>query len=137
MDTSLFTFNHHNICIHILIYVDDIIVTDNFFIAISLLISTLSSEFTVKELGALSFFLGIQVIRTINGLHHHQGKYVTDILHWTKIVGAKPVSTPCCPSRKLSKFYGEPLSNLTKYWSIVGTLQYLTLTRPDILYGVN
>jgi hypothetical protein len=81
--------------------------------------------------------LGIQVIRTINGLHHHQGKYVTDILHWTKIVGAKPVSTPCCPSRKLSKFYGEPLSNLTKYWSIVGTLQYLTLTRPDILYGVN
>jgi hypothetical protein len=115
MDTSLFTFNHHNICIHILIYVDNIIVTDNSSTAISLFISTLSSEFTVKDLDALSFFLGIRVIRTIDGLHHHQGKYVTDILHRTKMVGAKPVSTPCCPSRKLSKFYSEPLSNPTKY----------------------
>lgn len=94
VDIFLFSYNHNNICIHVLIYVDDIIVIINYFPAISLIISTLGNEFAVKDLGPLSFFLGIQVTRTTDGLHLHQGKYVTDLLHRTKMVGAKPLSTP-------------------------------------------
>ncbi|XP_011001643.1 PREDICTED: uncharacterized protein LOC105108864 [Populus euphratica] len=91
----------------------------------------------VNDLGPLSFFLGIQVTRTTDGLHLHQVKYVTDLLHRTKMVGAKPLSTPCSFGGKLSKFSGGPLSDSTKYRSMVGALQYLTLTRPDIFYSVN
>jgi len=130
-------YNHNNICIHVLICVEDIVVIINSSHAISLIISTLSNEFAVKDLGPLSFFLGIQVTRTTDGLHLHQGKYVTDLLHRTKMVGAKPLSTPCSFGGKLSKFSGGPLSDSTKYRSVVGALQNLTLTRPDIFYSVN
>ena len=137
VDTSLFTFHHSTVCVFVLIYVDDIIVTSNADTAIDTLISNLGSEFAIKDLGELSYFLGIQVTKTENGLHLHQGKYVVDLLHRMKMTGAKPAPTPCISGAKLSKFSGDPLTDPTEYRSIVGALQYLTLTRPDISYSVN
>jgi histone deacetylase 1/2 len=62
---------------------------------------------------------------------------VTDLLHRIKLVGAKHVSTPCSFGGKLLKFSGDPLTNSIEYHSMVETLQYLTLTRPEISYSVN
>ena len=90
-----------------------------------------------KNIGLLSFFLSIQVTRIIPSLYLHQEKYVTDLLHRIKLVGAKHVSTPCSFGGKLLKFSGGPLADSTEYHSMVETLQYLTLTRPDISYIVN
>ncbi|KAF5471868.1 hypothetical protein F2P56_008632 [Juglans regia] len=82
--------------------IDDIIVTINTSSSIDALISKLSSEFAVEDLGPLSYFLGIQVTNTANGLHLHQVKYAVDLLHHMKMAGAKPAPTPCTLGGKLS-----------------------------------
>jgi transposase InsO family protein len=137
VDTSLFHYHSSSVSVFVLVYVDDIIVTSNSFPAITTLIDQLKNEFAVKDLGALSYFLGIQASRTTTGLHLHQGKYITDLLHRTKMVGAKPASTPCAAGGKLSRLHGDPLLDPREYRHIVGALQYCTLTRPDIAYSVN
>jgi hypothetical protein len=81
--------------------------------------------------------LGIQVTRTTHGLHLRQSKYILDVLHRARMVGAKPYSAPCVSGGKLSSQSGDPLSDISEYRSVVGALQYCTLTRPEIAYSVN
>ena len=109
-------------CIFMLIYVDDIIVTSNDVIAIDSLISNLGSKVAIKDLRLLSYLIGIHVTNTENGLHIHQEKYVIDLPHRMKIIGAKPAPTPCISGAKLSKLSGDPLTDPTEYRSIVGAL---------------
>jgi hypothetical protein len=137
VDSSLFMFHLHSIHVFVLIYVDDILVCSNSPSAISGLISHLQCEFAVKDLGPLSYFLGIQATRTHNALYLTQTKYITDLLRRTHMDGAKPASTPCTTAGKLSRFDGDPLNEPSEYRHIVGALQYCTLTRPDIAYSVN
>jgi hypothetical protein len=137
VDTSLFIFHQHSVHILFLIYVDDIIVTSNQPMAISALIVQLQREFAIKDLGPLSYFLGMQAYRTSNGLHLTQSKYIVDLLHRANMVGAKPYNSPCISGSKLSKFDGDPLPDPSLYRHLVGALQYCTLTRPDIAFSVN
>lgn len=122
VDTSLFYYHSHNFSVLVLIYVDDIIITSNSSNAISALIEHLECEFVVKDLGPLSYFFGIQASRAENALHLHQAKYITDLLHHTKIVGPKPASTSCVAGGKLSRFTGDPLVDPTEYRHIVRAL---------------
>jgi len=85
VDTSLFTYHHKSVHIFVLIYVDDIIVTGTNFIAISDMISNLQQDFALKDLGPLSYFLGIQATRNSKGIHLYQSKYIMDLLHKSKI----------------------------------------------------
>jgi hypothetical protein len=78
VDSSLFIYHHGPIKLYMLVYVDDIIVTGNDSNCIGLLISQLQQEFPLKDLGYLSFFLGIQVTCTAEGLHLSQSKYISD-----------------------------------------------------------
>jgi hypothetical protein len=137
VDSSLFIFIHGLIKIFVLVYVDDIIVTGTNLMAIQSLISTLQQQFPLKDLGNLSFFLGIQAHRTSDSLHLCQTKYVVDLLHRTGMLGSKPARSPCSSSSKLSKYDGEPLIDPFEYRSVVGALQYCTLTRPDLSFAVN
>ena len=82
-------------------------------------------------------FLGIEVIRQSTGLHLTQTKYIEDLLTKTRMIGATPITTPCLTSFQLSQYDGTPLENAIMYRSIVGALQYLTLTRPEITFVVN
>jgi hypothetical protein len=91
----------------------------------------------MKDLGALSYFLGIHVSRNNQGLHLNQAKYVLDLLHRVDMIGAKPYAAPFTSGKKLTKFDGDPLPDPSLYRHIVGVLQYCTLTRPDIAYSVN
>jgi hypothetical protein len=74
------------VIVFVLVQLDDIIVT--------------TLEFAMKDLLFLSFFLGIQAFRNQHGLHLNQQKYVTNLLHLTKMAGAKPASTSCAPTGK-------------------------------------
>jgi len=130
-------FHSQSVHIFLLIYVDDILVSSNSSSAISGLIARLQHDFAVKDLGALSYFLGIQAHRRPHALYLTQHKYVTDLLRRTHMDGAKPASTPRTTAGKLSRFDGEPLTDPSEYRHIVGALQYCTLTRPDIAYSVN
>lgn len=137
VDTSLFLHISGSTKIFLLIYVDDIIVTGTDVHLISALIARLQQEFPVKDLGPLNYFLGIQVTRTPDGLHLCQSKYVADLLTRTRMQDAKPAKSPCASGSKLSRLDGTALLDVTEYRSIVGALQYCTLTRPDIAFSVN
>ena len=138
-DTSLFIYNKSSVSIFVLIYVDDIIVTNSSDEAITALLKDLSAEFALKDLGDLHYFLGIEVKQHKDGLHLSQEKYATDLVKKAGLQSCKPAPTPLSSTEKLSLVEGEPLSseNGTKYRSLVGALQYLTLTRPDISFAVN
>lgn len=139
-DTSLFIYNKSTIIIFVLIYVDDIIVRSSSNEAVTALLQDLNSEFALKDLGDLHFFLGIEVKRNPEvGLHLSQEKYATDLLSKAGLQGCKPSPTPISSSDKLSLLEGDPLNSDdgTKYRSLVGGLQYLTLTRTDISFAVN
>jgi hypothetical protein len=125
--------------IFLLLYVDDIIVASSSASAIFDLLAALQNDLALKDLGSLHYFLGIEVTQARDGLQLSQKKYTNDLLQRIGMVSCKPVSTPLATSTKLSTHDGDLLSSedATKYRSIVGALQYLTLTRPDITYAVN
>jgi histone deacetylase 1/2 len=138
-DTSLFLYNKLGITIFVLIYVDDIIVTSSSDSAVSALLKDLNVHFAIKDLGPLHFFLGIEVKRLSDGLLLTQEKYANDLLSKVGLVGCKAAPTPLSSSEPLSLHEGTPLGSddSTQYRSIVGALQYLTLTRPDLAFSVN
>ena len=138
-DTSLFLYNKGGIIIFILIYVDDIIVTSSSDSAISALLHDLSNNFALKDLGELNFFLGIEVKKTSNGLILTQEKYAADLLTRVGMRNCTPCPTPLSTNEKLAINEGTPLGpeDSKQYRSIIGALQYLTLTRPDLSFSVN
>jgi hypothetical protein len=138
-DVSLFIFNKGGIQMYILIYVDDIIIVSSSSSATDRLLALLQAEFAVKDLGSLSYFLGIEVHHTPTGLLLTQRKYIQDILKRTNMASCSSVPTPMLPTDKLMLASGDPLSteDSTRYRSVVGALQYLSLTRPDISFCVN
>ncbi|XP_023881757.1 uncharacterized mitochondrial protein AtMg00810-like [Quercus suber] len=136
-DSSLFVFASHQTIIYLLVYVDDIIITGNSSSQVSHLVTALSKAFELKDLGALSYFLGIQIVPSKFGLTLCQSKYAFNVLHRFKMENSKPTKTPCCPSVRLTPFDGSALSDPTEYRSMVGALQYLTFTRPDLAFSVH
>ena len=77
---------------------------------VSTLIWTLQQEYSLKDLGALTYFLGIHAVRSSQGLHLSQFKYFTELLHLAHMVGAKSCSIPTTSSSKLSLLDGISLS---------------------------
>uniref|UniRef100_A0A2N9HWG7 Reverse transcriptase Ty1/copia-type domain-containing protein n=1 Tax=Fagus sylvatica TaxID=28930 RepID=A0A2N9HWG7_FAGSY len=136
-DSSLFICHTSTVKIYVLIYVDDIIITSSSSVAIDHLLSSLQADFAVKDLGSLKFFLGVKVIPTTNGVLLSQQRYIKDILTRTKMLEAKPITTPIFSSTSLSTYEGEPFPDHILFRSTVGALQYLSITRPDIAFCVN
>ncbi|KAM1225391.1 hypothetical protein ACFX2G_045116 [Malus domestica] len=136
-DSSLFVKHAGESVVILLLYVDDIIITGSSSAAITQVIHSLKTEFDIKDLGTLHFFLGIQITRHTNGLFLSHTKYIRDLLHKTEMIGSKSCDTPCLPYNRLLKDDGQPYNNPTMYKSIVGALQYLTFTRPDIAFSVH
>ena len=136
-DSSLFIYHSPVVTIYFLIYVDDLIVTASQPSAIDTLLRHLQLDFAIKDLGNLNFFLGLEVLPTTNGLLLSQKRYILDLSSKTKMLDAKPLSSPMASSTSLSAFEGDPLPNATLYRSTVEALQYLSLTSPDITFTVN
>jgi hypothetical protein len=137
-DTSLFYLNTSKLVTFILVYVDDIIVASSKSNATVALLNKLSDEFTLKDLGDLHYFLGIEVSKIKEGIVLTQEKYANDILRRAGMTQCKPCTTPMSTSEKLVINKGTLLrpKEATRYRSIVGALQYLTLTRPEICFAV-
>jgi hypothetical protein len=138
-DVSLFIFNKANIQIYMLIYVGDIIIISSSMRATNKLLLQLQEDFAIKDLGSLHYFLGIEVAHHPDRLVLTQRKYIRDLLAKTNMFTSKGVPTPMLPTNKLSLDGGELLSpeNATRYRSVVGALQYLLLTRPNLSFSVN
>lgn len=136
-DSSLFVFRKQGMVLYTLVYVDDIIITGNSTAKVNECISKLASSFSIKDLGSLHYFLGVEVIPTSTGLFLSQHKYIVDLLERTKMTDAKAVLTPLSTSIALTKDDSSPNTDATFYRSTIGSLQYLSMTRPDIAFPVN
>jgi hypothetical protein len=123
-DSSLSFFNKGGVIIFGLIYVDDIIVASSTPNATQVLLKQLDQEFALKDLGELSYFLGIEVNQTKNGIMLTQEKYAGDLLKRVGMSNCKGVSTPLAANEKLLATKGVPLGlvDATQYRSIVGAL---------------
>jgi transposase InsO family protein len=136
-DSSLFTYKAGSVIAFLLLYVDDIVLTGNNSSFITQLISALSKVFELKDMGSLSYFLGLQIQRSTQGLTITQTKYATDFLTKHNMVNCSPCKTPCVPHVRLSAHCGQPIADAHAYRSLVGALHYLTFTRPDISFAVH
>lgn len=137
-DPSLFTLSSPTCCTYVLVYVDDIIITGGSSVLIQHLVDKLNSSFALKQLGKLDYFLGVQVTHLSDGsLLLNQTKYIEDLLERANMSEANALPTPMISSSKLSKFGGTCMNDPFLYRSIVGALQYATITRPDISFAVN
>ncbi|WMV24733.1 hypothetical protein MTR67_018118 [Solanum verrucosum] len=80
---------------------------------------------------------GIEVAQSGHGIAITQRKYALDILEDVGMLGCKQVDSPMDPNTKLIPRQGEPLKNRSRYWRLVGKLNYLTITRPDISFVIS
>ncbi|BBG93819.1 hypothetical protein Prudu_001943, partial [Prunus dulcis] len=89
-------------------------------------IQLLATRFSVKNLGSLHYFLGVEVLPTATGLVISQHKYIHDLLVNTKMDGEKVVSTPLSTFDSLVLHNGSSLTDAIPYRRLVGVLQYLS-----------
>ncbi|CAL0329743.1 unnamed protein product [Lupinus luteus] len=121
----------------ILVYVDDLILCGNNMDEINQVKHLLNSRFSIKDLGVLKYFLGMEIARSSAGILIYQRKYALDLLQEAGMLAAKPSSTPMEYSVKLihSKS-GDLLSDFSTYRRLIGKLVYLTHSRPDLSFAV-
>ncbi|XP_026443722.1 uncharacterized protein LOC113343817 [Papaver somniferum] len=121
----------------LLLYVDDILLTGTSDSLLDHLVHFLSSQFAMKQLGDLNYFLGIEASRTSTKVLLTQKKYTLELLHHAHMTECSPCSTPVAKGPRVSISDGTLLQDVSAYRTIVGKLQYLCLTRPDICFSVN
>ncbi|GJW68107.1 putative RNA-directed DNA polymerase [Tanacetum coccineum] len=136
-DPSLFIYSCGDTLLYILVYVDDIIVTCNNKGTIDNIICQIGSAFALKDLGPLNYFLSIEIVPYVSGILLSQKKYILELLQSASLSNCNPMSSPMVTSSSLSLDDSTAFSNLVKYRQVVGSLQYVTLSRPDIAFAVN
>ena len=136
-DTSLFISHHSQGTILLLLYVDDIILTKSNPHSFTRLINLLGSEFAMKDMGPLHYFIGVEVTNFGVNMFLNQTKYAIDLLKRAQMTGCKAISTPMVTKMQLRINRDEAFLDLQFYQSIVGDLKYLTSMRPDIAFSVN
>jgi len=134
-DTSLFVYRRGSDIVYLLLYVDDIVLTASSVALLRRIIQALQQEFSMKDLGELHHFLGMEVQHCGDGLFLSQRQYMLDILARAGMAECKPCSTLVDCNPKLSAD-GVPVQDATDFRSLAGALQYLTFTRPDFAYAV-
>ena len=118
------------------VYVDDLIVTGTRSEDVKTFKARMAEKFEMSDLGSLSLYLGIEVYQRSDGIYLSQAGYARHILESQGLQDCHSVQTPLEGRIKLSKAGGDALTNSTNFRSIVGSLRYLTHTRPDLLYSV-
>ena len=93
-------------------------------------------NFEMSNLGLLYYFLGLGVKQGIDGIFLSQRKYATDLLKKFTMVNCKVASTAMNINEKLCRDDGSEMENATYFRSLVGGLNYLSHTRPDIAFSI-
>ena len=119
------------------LYVDDLIFTGNDEVMFEQFKNSMKIEFDMTDLGRMKYFLGIEVLQKADGIFITQRKYAQEILEGFNMDKCNSVHNPVVPSFKLTKDEGGVEVDSTVYKQMVGSLMYLTATRPDLMFIVN
>ena len=136
IDQTLFIKHQNKDQIVVQIYVDDIIFGSTNEEMCKEFAQVMKKRFEMSSLGEMTMFLGLQVKQSSTGILLHQGKYVEDLLEKYGFSDAKDAPSPMDERNKLVEDIEGISVNHTDYRSKVGSLMYLTASRPDILYAV-
>ena len=136
-DHTLFLKHHLGKVTALIVYVDDMIITGDDSEEIARLQEQLATEFEMKNLGGLKYFLGIEVARSKHGIFLSQRKYILDLLSEVGLLDCKPADTPIIQNHRLGEYPDQVPTDKGRYQRIVGKLIYLSHTRPDIAYAVS
>ena len=136
VDTTLFTKKLDGEIFICQVYVDDIIFGSSNEDYCKEFGELMSKEFEMSMIGELTFFLGFQVKQMREGIFVSQEKYTKDLLKKFKMDECKPIKTPMLSNGHLNLDEGGKLVDQTLYHSMIGSLLYLTASRPDIMFSV-
>ncbi|GKC86149.1 putative ribonuclease H-like domain-containing protein [Tanacetum coccineum] len=136
IDKTLFIKKIKNDILLVQVYVDDIIFGSTKKSLSTEFEKLMHKRFQMSSMGELTFFLGLQVEQRKDGIFLSQDKYVYDILKKFGFTTVKTASTPMETHKSLSSNAAEPDVDVHLYRSMIGTLMYLTSSRPDIMFAV-
>ncbi|XP_073291061.1 uncharacterized protein [Primulina huaijiensis] len=118
------------------LYVDDLIFTGNDESMFVKFKNSMKLEFDMTDLGKMKYFLGVEVLQNPEGIYICQRKYAKEVLERFKMEKSNSVKNPIVPGARLMKNEKGAKVNATMYKQLVGSLMYLTATRPDLMYVV-
>ena len=137
VDKTLFLLKHGNDLLIVQIYVDDIIFGGSSHDLVAKFADDMSREFEMSMMGELQFFLRLQIQQVKDGTFVHQGKYTKDMLKKFGMNDSKPLSTPMSTTAVMdADEEGEPVDQ-KEYRSMIDSLLYLTVTRPDMQFSMS
>ncbi|GJT17155.1 retrovirus-related pol polyprotein from transposon TNT 1-94 [Tanacetum coccineum] len=136
VDNTLFTKKKGSNLIIIQIYVDDIIFGSTCQDMCDEFAKIMHDEFEMSMMGELNFFLGLQIKQMEDGIFFNQSKYIKEILKKYGLEESKSMKTPMSSDTKLMKDKECESVDSTKYRGMIGSLLYLTASRPDIIFSV-
>ncbi|GJR61410.1 retrovirus-related pol polyprotein from transposon TNT 1-94 [Tanacetum coccineum] len=136
VDNTLFTKKSKSHLIIVQIYVDDIIFGSTCQNLCDDFAKIMHDEFEMSMMGELNFFLGLQIKQMEDGIFFNQSKYIKEMLKKFGLEDSKPTKTPMSTEIKLTKDDEADSVDSSKYRGMIGSLLYLTASRPDIMFSV-
>ncbi|GJV59374.1 retrovirus-related pol polyprotein from transposon TNT 1-94 [Tanacetum coccineum] len=136
VDNTLFTKKKGSNLIIVQIYVDDIIFGLTCQDMCDVFTKIMHDEFEMSMMGELNFFLGLQIKQMEDGIFFNQSKYIKEILKKFGLEESKLMKTPMTSDNKLTKDKECESVDSTKCRGMIGSLLYLTASRPDIMFSV-
>ncbi|WVZ70362.1 hypothetical protein U9M48_019037 [Paspalum notatum var. saurae] len=136
VDKNLFLLSRGGDTLIVQIYVDDIIFCGSSHALVSSFAEQMSREFEMSLMGELQFFLGLQINQSPEGTFVHQAKYTRDILKKFDMGDSKPMTTPMSTNTALDADEDGEAVDQKEFRGMIGSLLYLTATRPDIQFVV-
>ncbi|KAD1540679.1 hypothetical protein E3N88_42653 [Mikania micrantha] len=135
-DHTLFIKKQNKGVVIVSLYVDDLIYTGNKRELCESFKLSMMSEFEMSNLGRMKYFLGVEVEQTKEGIKMHQKKYAKEVLERFNMWEGNGVKNPIVPGMVVTKTGDKNKVDESFFKSLVGSLMYLTVTRPDLMYAV-
>eukprot|EP00253_Pinus_taeda_P034786 PITA_34786 len=135
-DATLFVKKVGKLVVYLVVYIDDILMTRNNESYIASIKKELNKGFEMTDLGYVHYYLGIAVTQHPKSIFLSQKKYIGDLLNRFGMIERNPLTTPMEQNINLTSIEGKEFEDATKYRQLVGSLNYLTTTRPNISFVV-
>jgi hypothetical protein len=136
VDQTLFLLRQGKDILIVQVYVDDIVSSGSSNSLVARFAEDMSREFEMSMIGELQFFLELQIKQSKEGIFVHQAKYTKVIVRKFKMEDSKAMATPMSTTTTLDADDEGEYMDQKEYRSMIGSLFYLTATRPDIQFSV-